>query len=136
MTLYGCLNGGGNAKLKFSIGPYDFSLKVLGTNDNAVSEQIEKILNFGENSKELFYYILHSYSSGISENVLKKYRVMKDFQDVTRQDIRSYIQSGNELINEDGENALDVYQSALKTSDTVPTAYKSDAYEHFKNNLE
>ena len=126
----------GNSKLKFSIDPYDFSLKVSGVDDEKISDQIEKILNSGNNSKELFYHILHSNSSGMSENVLKKYRVMRDFKDVTGEDIRNYTQSGTSLVNSDGMNALDVYRTALKTSNTVPTEYKSDAYNYFKDNLE
>ena len=182
MTLYGCLDGGGNVddphltgkvmlpsdgekqeynrhmvniqlgnilskggidmgilhknNITFSIDPFHYMLQVSGVDNLSLVQKMEELLNKEENSKELFYHILKSNSNSISNEVLVKYRALKDFQNITGQDLRDYKQVNNTLINNNGENALDVYKNALKTSDAVPTQYKGDAFNYFASKIE
>ncbi|MDE7430484.1 MAG: DUF4885 domain-containing protein [Lachnospiraceae bacterium] len=181
MTLFGCLNGGGNLddphlkgevrdvtekqaheynrktinmqlcnifenagissdllnkyNMTFSIDPYNYSLKVLGVDDAGLTAMLEKLLNKDNNSRELFYHILHSNRASISENAKAKYHTLNSFVSVTGQDPRQYRQTEAGLVNDKGENILDVYREALKTSDAVPAQFKGDAYRVFEENI-
>ena len=181
MTLYGCLNGGGNPQdphlkgevrapsdseqqlynrhmvntqlgnifssnglsglvgqynMTFTIDPFNNILKVFGVDDVELTNKIEEILNSDGNSKELFYHIMNSSSGSISDDVKLKYRALSSFKNVTGQDLRDYKQTESGMVNEKGENVLDVYREALKESTAVPTQYKGVAYNHFAEQLE
>jgi len=182
MTLYGCLNGGGNVddphidgdvcdptdsekqsynrqmvneqlkallsnsgidislltkyKITYTIDPVNFILQVSGVDDEELASEIEGALNTGKNAKQLFCHILNSSQSSISEDVLTKYRTMKDFQNVTGLDLSEFTQTVDGFVNADGENALDVYKEYLGTSDAVPSQFKGAAYSYFESLLD
>jgi len=182
MTLYGCLNTGGNVSdphlkrgvmdpsnseqksynrnmvnvqlgnifskaglssdilvkynMTFTIDPLNYKLKVSGVDDKEIADIIEKALNTDNNSRELFYHIMNSNSGSISKEVLSKYHALRKFKSVTGQDLRDYKQTALGMVNEKGENALDVYKEALKTTNVVPALFKGDAYRDFAENIE
>ena len=105
--------------MTFSIDPYDYSLKVSGVDDAGLTAMLEKLLNKDHNARELFYHIMHSNS----------------FASVTGQDPRQYRQTETGLVNGRGENILDIYREALKTSDAVPAQFKGTAYNVFEENI-
>lgn len=121
--------------LIFSIDPYDYSLTVTGTDDSDLIQTLENLLNENNNSRELFYHILHSDSGFISEDALLKYHTLRSFASVTGEDPRDYKLTKDGLVNENGENILDVYKEALETSDEVSEGFKADAYSTFADNI-
>jgi hypothetical protein len=120
-----------NRGLIFTIDPFNYILKVSGTEDESISEKMEAALNSGNNARQLFYHILNSSSSSISQDVLTKYQALKDFQNVTELDLRDFFSTEEGFVNSDGVKALDIYKESLKSSDTIPSEFKSDAYSYF-----
>ena len=121
--------------MTFSIDPYDYSLKVSGVDDAGLTAMIEKLLNKDHNARELFYHIMHSNRASISDYAKAKYHTLNSFASVTGQDPRQYRQTEAGLVNGRGENILDVYREALKTSDAVPAQFKGTAYNVFEENI-
>ena len=121
--------------ITFSIDPYDYSLKVSGVDDAGLTAMLEKLLNKDHNARELFYHIMHSNRASISDYAKTKYHTLNSFASVTGQDPRQYRQTEAGLVNDRGENILDIYREALKTSDAVPAQYKGTAYNVFEENI-
>lgn len=122
--------------ITLTIEPFNYQLKVFGIENEELVQQLEEALNKDNNSNQLFFYILHNSSKNISDDVITKYRALKDFQNVTGLDLRSFEQINDVFINKEGKNALDIYKEALKTTTSVPTEFKSNAYSYFKDLLE
>lgn len=121
--------------ITLSIEPFDYKLKVSGIENEEFIKQLEDALNKDNNSNQLFFHILHNCSTNISDDVRTKYRALKDFQNVTGLDLRNFDQVKDAFINKDGKNALDVYKEALKTTKSVPTEFKGNAYSYFESLL-
>ncbi len=121
--------------MTFSIDPYDYSLKVSGVDDAGLTAMLEKLLNKDHNARELFYHIMHSNRASISDYAKAKYHTLNSFASVTGQDPRQYRQTEAGLVNDRGENILDIYREALKTSDAVPAQFKGTAYNVFEENI-
>ena len=121
--------------MAFSIDPYDYSLKVSGVDDAGLTAMLEKLLNKDHNARELFYHIMHSNRASISDYAKTKYHTLNSFASVTGQDPRQYRQTEAGLVNDRGENILDIYREALKTSDAVPAQFKGIAYNVFEENI-
>ena len=121
--------------MTFSIDPYDYSLKVSGVDDAGLTAMLEKLLNKDHNARELFYHIMHSNRASISDYAKAKYHTLNSFASVTGQDPRQYRQTEAGLVNGRGENILDIYREALKTSDAVPAQFKGTAYNVFEENI-
>ena len=121
--------------MTFSIDPYDYSLKVSGVDDAGLTAMLEKLLNKDHNARELFYHIMHSNRASISDYAKTKYHTLNSFASVTGQDPRQYRQTEAGLVNDRGENILDIYREALKTSDAVPDQFKGTAYNVFEENI-
>ena len=121
--------------MTFSIDPYNYSLKVSGVDDAGLTAMLEKLLNKDHNARELFYHIMHSNRASISDNAKAKYHTLNSFVSVTGQDPRQYRQTEAGLVNDRGENILDIYREALKTSDAVPAQFKGTAYNVFEENI-
>ncbi len=121
--------------MAFSIDPYDYSLKVSGVDDAGLTAMLEKLLNKDHNARELFYHIMHSNRASISDYAKAKYHTLNSFASVTGQDPRQYRQTEAGLVNDRGENILDIYREALKTSDAVPAQFKGTAYNVFEENI-
>ncbi len=121
--------------MTFSIDPYNYSLKVSGVDDAGLTAMLEKLLNKDHNARELFYHIMHSNRASISDYAKTKYHTLNSFASVTGQDPRQYRQTEAGLVNDRGENILDIYREALKTSDAVPAQFKGTAYNVFEENI-
>ena len=121
--------------MTFSIDPYDYSLKVSGVDDAGLTAMLENLLNKDHNARELFYHIMHSNRASISDYAKTKYHTLNSFASVTGQDPRQYRQTETGLVNGRGENILDIYREALKTSDAVPAQFKGTAYNVFEENI-
>ena len=122
--------------ITLTIEPFEYQLKISGMENKELMKQLEEALNKDNNSNQLFFHILHNCSTNISDDVRLKYRVLKDFQNVTGLDLRDFEQEGDAFINKDGENALDVYKESLKTATTVPIEFKGSAFSYFEGLLE
>ncbi|PNB46286.1 DUF4885 domain-containing protein, partial [Pseudomonas sp. GW456-E7] len=73
-------------KLRFTITPIDYKVQVSGTDDQALIEQIEQVMQSGDNSKELFLHIMKSQSSDstqYSEEAYQKYQAAREMYEVT-----------------------------------------------------
>ena len=121
--------------MTFSIDPYDYSLKVSGVDDAGLTAMLENLLNKDHNARELFYHIMYSNRASISDYAKAKYHTLNSFASVTGQDPRQYRQTETGLVNGRGENILDIYREALKTSDAVPAQFKGTAYNVFEENI-
>lgn len=122
-------------KITFSIEPYSHTLSVAGVEDANMAAAIENLLNDGRNSIELFHHILQSNSYSIAEDIKTKYRLIQDFKNITGLDLRQFHPAGNSLENDNGQNALDLYREALKTTSNVPAEYKGVAYDLFSEKI-
>lgn len=120
----------------FIIDPFNFRLTVSGMEDKELACKIENVLNSGNNAQQLFYHILNSSKPSISDDVLTKYRTMKEFQNITGLDLSEFTQTEDGFVNANGENALGIYRESLKTSDAVPPQYKGAAYRYFESLLD
>ena len=122
-------------KMTFSIDPFRHNLTVSGVDDRTAS-LVEQLLNKDNNSVELFYHILQSNRSRIDESVMDKYRALRNFKEITGEDLRTYSQTENGFVDSNGRNALDVYKKALETTDSIPSQFKGSALEVFSGNLQ
>lgn len=122
-------------KITFSIEPYSHTLSVAGVENANMAAAIENLLNDGRNSIELFHHILQSNSYSIAEDIKTKYRLIQDFKNITGLDLRQFHPAGNSLENDNGQNALDLYREALKTTSNVPAEYKGVAYDLFSEKI-
>lgn len=129
------LNVGLLGSMKFSIDPFHYSLTVSGIDDETAGI-VEKILSADNNSVELFYHIMQSNRSRIDESAMDKYRAVRNFRDVTGEDLRTYSQTQDGFVDKNGRNALNVYEKALGTTDRVPSQFKMAAFELFSGNLQ
>lgn len=125
-----------NSQMKFTINPFDYTLKVAGVENPEIVQIIERVLNENNNARELFYHIMKNDSGSISEDVRLKYRVMTSFKNITGEDIRTYKHTEQGLVNSSGQQALQVYRDALATTKEVPSRYKGVALQEFQENLE
>lgn len=129
------LNVGLLGNMKFSIDPFHYSLTVSGIDDKTAGI-VEQLLNADNNSVELFHHIMQSNRSRIDEPVMDKYRAVRNFRDVTGEDLRTYSQTQDGFVDKNGRNALAVYEKALETTNRVPSQFKGTALEVFSGNLQ
>ncbi|UZD74363.1 DUF4885 domain-containing protein [Bacillus siamensis] len=105
------------ANLAFTISPIDYLLKVSGTDDKELTQQIEAVLNSGENSKELFAHIIRSRSDDSSQftpEAYEKYQVVREMYEVTGYHLKDLQTVGGKFVTEDGRDLLEVYKEALQ----------------------
>lgn len=120
--------------LTFSIDSFNQTLSIIGLEgDN--KNLIEQLLNSNNNATELFYHLIQSNRSQIDDSVLNKYRVVHDFKEIVGEDLRTYQQTEDGLVDANGRNALDVYKEALQTTDRVPARFKGAAFDTFAKNI-
>lgn len=121
--------------IMLTIEPFDYNLKVSGIDNQEIIKLLEEALNNDNNSYQLFFHILHNCSTSISNDVRTKYRVLKEFQNVTGLDLRDFVQVNDVFIDKDGKNALDIYKEFLRTTTSIPTEFKGNAYSYFESLL-
>ncbi|MCM1286973.1 MAG: DUF4885 domain-containing protein [Clostridium sp.] len=122
-----------SSKFTFFIHPYTYQLTVEGDADQSILSQMEALLNENGNSKELFFHILNSIgSTNIDKYVLAKYRAASMLREYTSLDIRNFIQTKDGLIDENGNNILDIFKKSIKEASKVPAEFKGAAYDVFE----
>lgn len=103
--------------LTISITPIDYKVKVSGTDDEELINQIEKLLETGENSKELFLHIMKSLSSDSAQYSLdayQKYQTAREMYEVTGYHVKDLEVIDGRFVTPDGRDLLDVYKEELE----------------------
>ncbi|MGN7939057.1 DUF4885 domain-containing protein [Virgibacillus sp. 6R] len=124
-------------KLTFTITPIDYKVQVSGTDDEALIEQIEQVLQSGDNSKELFLHIMKSLSSDsaqFSEEAYKKYQAAREMYDVTGYQLKELKVVDGRYVTPDGRDLLDVYKEELE-KDPVQKQTASYAITYYRSEL-
>lgn len=124
-------------ELTFTITPIDYKVQVRGTDDEALIEQIEQVLQSGDNSKELFLHIMKSLSSDsaqLSEEAYKKYQVTREMYDVTGYHLKDLKVVNGRYLTPDGRELLDVYKEELE-KDPVQKQTASYAISYYRSEL-
>lgn len=124
-------------RLTFTITPIDYKVQVRGTDDEALIEQIEQVLQSGDNSKELFLHIMKSLSSDsaqFSEEAYKKYQAAREMYDVTGYQLKELKVVDGRYVTPDGRDLLDVYKEELE-KDPVQKQTASYAITYYRSEL-
>ncbi len=121
-----------NVSLKFSINPYDYTLKVTGSDDENLINTMEKILNTCENSKNLYEHISKAArNSGDSTQLTKekkeKHSLYWTIKHETGYDLRELKHENGRFYTEDGKDILDIF----KNHSNIPAAYRSDVLGYY-----
>jgi hypothetical protein len=124
-------------ELTFTITPIDYKLQVSGTGDQALIEQIEQVLQSGDNSKELFLHIMKSLSGDstqFSEEAYQKYQAAREMYEVTGYHLKDLEVIDGRYVTPDGRDLLDVYKEELE-KDPVQKQTASYAISHYRSEL-
>ncbi|WP_409509392.1 DUF4885 domain-containing protein [Bacillus spizizenii] len=124
-------------ELTFTITPIDYKVQVSGTDDQALIEQIEQVLQSGDNSKELFLHIMKSLSSDstqFSEEAYQKYQAAREMYEVTGYHLKDLEVIDGRYVTPDGRDLLDVYKEELE-KDPVQKQTASYAISHYRSEL-
>ncbi|MDO3661134.1 DUF4885 domain-containing protein [Bacillus sp. C28GYM-DRY-1] len=124
-------------ELTFTITPVDYKVQVSGTDDQALIEQIEQVLQSGDNSKELFLHIMKSLSSDsaqFSEEAYQKYQAAREMYEVTGYHLKDLEVIDGRFVTPDGRDLLDVYKEELE-KDPVQKQTASYAISHYRSEL-
>ena len=123
--------------LTISITPIDYKVKVSGTDDEELINQIEKLLETGENSKELFLHIMKSLSSDSAQYSLdayQKYQTAREMYEVTGYHVKDLEVIDGRFVTPDGRDLLDVYKEELE-KDPVQKKTVNYALAHYGSQL-
>lgn len=124
-------------ELTFTITPIDYKVQVSGTDDQALIEQIEQVLQSGDNSKELFLHIMKSQSSDstqFSEEAYKKYQAAREMYEVTGYHLKDLEVIDGRYVTPDGRDLLDVYKEELEKN-PLQKQTASYAISHYRSEL-
>ncbi|OUL02871.1 DUF4885 domain-containing protein [Bacillus spizizenii] len=124
-------------ELTFTITPIDYKVQVSGTGDQALIEQIEQVLQSGDNSKELFLHIMKSLSGDstqFSEEAYQKYQAAREMYEVTGYHLKDLEVIDGRYVTPDGRDLLDVYKEELE-KDPVQKQTASYAISHYRSEL-
>ncbi|MCY8786192.1 DUF4885 domain-containing protein [Bacillus spizizenii] len=124
-------------ELTFTITPIDYKVQVSGTDDQALIEQIEQVLQSGDNSKELFLHIMKSLSGDstqFSEEAYQKYQAAREMYEVTGYHLKDLEVIDGRYVTPDGRDLLDVYQEELE-KDPLQKQTASYAISHYRSEL-
>ncbi|SDC81557.1 protein of unknown function [Terribacillus halophilus] len=124
-------------ELTFTITPIDYKVRVSGTDDETLIEQIEQVLQSGDNGTELFLHIMKSQSSDsaqFSEEAYKKYQAAREMYDVTGYRLKNLKVVDGRYVTPDGRDLLEVYKEGLE-KDPVQKHTASYAIAHYSSEL-
>ncbi|OLQ46151.1 DUF4885 domain-containing protein [Bacillus licheniformis] len=124
-------------ELTFTITPIDYKVRVSGSDDEDLINQIEQVLQSGDNSKELFLHIMKSQSSDstqFSEEAYKKYQAAREMYEVTGCHLKDLEVIDGRYVTPDGRDLLDVYKEELE-KDPVQKETASYAVSHYRSEL-
>lgn len=110
--------------LKFTIDPYTYQLKVSGNTDKDTLSLIEKLLNEGDNAKNLWthaWICMHDADNEIvnsQANVTKanQYSLWHELHYTTGYDIRNAVYKNGTFFAEDGTDLLALYKKKAENS--------------------
>lgn len=110
--------------LKFSIDPYTYQLTVSGNTDNDTLSMIQKLLNEGDNAKNLWLHTWFSMHNGDNEIVNKQandikanqYSLWHEFYKETGYDVRKASYQNGKFIMDDGTDLLKLYKEKAENS--------------------
>ncbi len=118
-----------DASMTFSIDPYDYELKVSGLDDEVLASKVEKVLNSGENSKNLY---THIYTSGNGSDYVKSEQLPADqckklslyleVKNNTGYDLRDCVSKDGTFYAPDGTDVIEAYKNSKK----IPEAFRAD----------
>ena len=102
--------------------------------DQGLIDSMTKALNSKDNAKNLFYNLLYDANKQgiLPKNSLAKWKLYSDFKEVTGLDITTFKQTENGFIDNDGRNAVDIYDEAIRERKTMPTEHKAAAKDYFR----
>ncbi|MCG8398041.1 DUF4885 domain-containing protein [Bacillus atrophaeus] len=124
-------------ELTFTITPIDYKVKVSGTDDKELIGQIERLLQSGDNSKELFLHIMKSQTSDsaqYSEAAYQKYQAVREMYEVTGYHLKDLEVVDGRYITPDGRDLLEVYKEKLE-NDPMQKQTASYAISHYGSQL-
>ena len=125
------------ADLVFSIDPYTYQLTVSGNADRDTLSQIEKLLNEGDNAKNIWthaWICMHDADNEIvnsQANMTKanQYSLWHEVYETTGYDARNAIYKNGTFIAEDGTDLLALFKEKYYSDDHSDwTYYNSDYY--------
>lgn len=102
--------------------------------DQGLIDSMIKALNSKDNARNLFYNLLYDANKQgiLPKNSLAKWKLYSDFKEVTGLDITTFKQTENGFIDNDGQNAVDIYDEAIRKRNTMPAEHKAAAKEYFQ----
>ena len=125
------------ADLTFSIDPYTYQLTVSGNTDRDTLSQIEKLLNEGDNAKNIWthaWICMHDSDNEIvnsQANMTKanQYSLWHEVYETTGHDVRNATYKNGTFIAEDGTDLLALFKEKYYSDDHSDwTYYNSDYY--------
>ncbi len=125
-----------DTSIQFSINPYDFTLTVTGVADEALKSRIEKILNEGDNSKNLYSHISKAVrksedSTQITKEKSDKLSLYWVIRHETGYDLRELKNENGRFYTEDGKDILDIFRN----NSNIPAAYRGDVVSYYSSLL-
>ena len=102
--------------------------------DSGLLESMTNALNSKDNARNLFYNLLHDGNrQGIlPKDSMAKYRLYRDFYDVTGLDITAFKQTEKGFFDADGRNALDIYDENNSKRKNMLPEFRQMAKDYFK----
>lgn len=114
------------ATFELSVDPYDYHISVVGLEDSAIAEQIEKAINTGDNGMRLYHHIHACNTDKFGFDTAEQYTKLDErksglFQmvkDQTGLDIRTLERKDGAILTPDGK---DLWQVIMQIAAGLPT---------------
>ena len=97
-------------------------------------ELMTRALNSNDNARNLFHNLLcDANTQGIlPHDSLTKWKLYSNFKDTTGLDFTEFKQTENGFINNEGRNAIDIYDESIREKN-MPAEHKTAAKEYFRS---
>ncbi|WP_144556209.1 DUF4885 family protein [Bacillus pumilus] len=105
-----------NTNFTFTIDPNHFKLVVGGSTDEALTKQIEDLLNTSNNTRELFFHIMKSRnddSTQFTPDSLAKFHLVNQIKTVTGYNLKDLSIVNGQFVTDKGVNIFDIYKEDL-----------------------
>jgi hypothetical protein len=118
-----------NLLLRFSIDPFTFLISVSGTDDENLISQLEKVLNYGENSINLAKFIFEQRAKAdMTDEQQKMYMLMQRVRHITGFDLRELSIVDGIFRTADGRDITSIFEEALKNSPQAELARAESSF--------
>jgi hypothetical protein len=118
-----------NNLLTFSIDPFSFLVKVSGTDDENLISQLESLLNYGDNAKNLAQFIFYLIiEADMTAEQRQKFLLIQRVRNITGFDLRELSIADGVFKTQDGRNIADVFEEALKNTPQAEMAKAESAF--------